>query len=120
MPPSLYRSDIDGLRAISVAAVLIFHAFPSVLTGGFTGVDVFFVISGYLISGIIIRRYENNTFSAWQFYGNRIRRLFPALITVLLFCFIAGPLFFSRTESRNLNLHISLGSIFGTNFFFFF
>ena len=57
-----YRSDIDGLRAVAVIAVVMFHAFPSLLKGGFIGVDIFFVISGYLISTIIFENHQNNTF----------------------------------------------------------
>jgi hypothetical protein len=84
------RDDIDGLRAIDVGAVVAFHAFPSVLPGGFVGVDVFFVISGYLISGIILLGLGQGTFSFLTFYYRRIRRIFPALLVVLLGCFLVG------------------------------
>src|SRR5471030_1373631 len=79
-----YRPDIDGLRAISILAVILFHAFPSFLPGGFVGVDVFFVISGYLITSIVVRNVRSGTFSFGQFYANRVRRLFPALGLVLV------------------------------------
>ena len=82
MPPA-YRTDIDGLRAIAVASVLAFHAFPGVLPGGFTGVDIFFVISGYLISGIILSELRDGSFTFANFYARRIRRIFPALALVL-------------------------------------
>ncbi|VVP12687.1 acyltransferase family protein [Pseudomonas fluorescens] len=85
-----YRPDIDGLRAIAVLAVLIFHAFPTVLDGGFVGVDIFFVISGYLISKVILTTLEKETFSIADFYSRRIRRIFPALITVLASCLVFG------------------------------
>lgn len=78
-----YRPDIDGLRALAVLPVVIFHANPSLVPGGFLGVDIFFVISGYLISLILFRQQSDGTFRFSEFYGRRIRRLFPALILVL-------------------------------------
>lgn len=77
-----YRPDIDGLRAIAVLSVIGFHAFPNHIKGGFIGVDVFFVISGYLISKIILERLNLGTFSFSNFYSSRIRRIFPALFVV--------------------------------------
>jgi peptidoglycan/LPS O-acetylase OafA/YrhL len=78
-----YRPDIDGLRAIAVMLVVNFHGFPQAMPGGFTGVDIFFVISGFLITGIIARELGENRFSLVGFYVRRIRRIFPALIVVL-------------------------------------
>ncbi len=78
-----YRPDIDGLRAVAVLGVVAFHA-TQVLPGGFVGVDVFFVISGFLITGILIRDCETKTFSITRFYSRRIRRILPALVTLLL------------------------------------
>lgn len=78
-----YRADIDGLRAIAVLSVVGFHAAPGWVTGGFVGVDVFFVISGFLISSIIFKGLDNGRFSFTDFYSRRIRRIFPALIFVL-------------------------------------
>ena len=78
-----YRSDIDGLRAIAVLSVVGFHAFPNWIKGGFIGVDIFFVISGYLISTIIFGNLESRRFSYAEFYARRIKRIFPALILVL-------------------------------------
>lgn len=75
-----YRPDIDGLRAVAVTAVLFYHAFPSALPGGFVGVDVFFVISGFLISTLIWQGLDAGTFSLRRFYGRRVRRLFPVLL----------------------------------------
>ena len=72
-----YRPDIDGLRAIAVLAVVGFHAFPNWVRGGFVGVDVFFVISGFLISTIILSSLDRNSFSFTEFYSRRIRRIFP-------------------------------------------
>ena len=79
-----YRADIDGLRAISILGVLGFHAFPGAVPGGFVGVDVFFVISGYLISGLIFTEIGEARFRFSHFYGRRIRRIFPSLIIVLI------------------------------------
>ena len=78
-----YRPDVDGLRAIAVIVVLNFHAFPQAAPGGFVGVDVFFVISGFLITGLIAHELDQKRFSLLGFYSRRIRRIFPALIIVL-------------------------------------
>jgi peptidoglycan/LPS O-acetylase OafA/YrhL len=80
---SEYRPDIDGLRAVAVLVVVAFHAFPRQVRGGYVGVDIFFVISGFLISGIILHSLKLNRFSYFDFYARRIRRIFPALIVVL-------------------------------------
>src|SRR6202035_6033864 len=79
-----YRPDIDGLRAIAVLAVVIFHAFPSALPGGFVGVDIFFVISRYLIGSILLLQLSEGRFSFRDFYARRIKRIFPALLLVLI------------------------------------
>ena len=71
-PNIQYRPDIDGLRAVAVLAVVIFHAFPAILPGGFVGVDFFFVISGYLIGGILLKSIANGTFSFADFYASRV------------------------------------------------
>jgi peptidoglycan/LPS O-acetylase OafA/YrhL len=81
-----YRPDIDGLRALAIAAVLAFHGYPAVVPGGFIGVDVFFVISGYLITGLIERDLRQGRFSMLDFYRRRVRRIVPALLAVLAFC----------------------------------
>jgi peptidoglycan/LPS O-acetylase OafA/YrhL len=80
----IYRPDIDGLRAIAVISVLLFHVDHELLSGGFVGVDIFFVISGYLITSILLRDIEAGQFSFRTFYDRRIRRIFPALFFVLL------------------------------------
>ena len=74
-----YRAEIDGLRALAVVPVILFHAGFELFSGGFVGVDVFFVISGYLITTIIIEDIENNCFSFVYFYERRVRRILPAL-----------------------------------------
>ena len=111
-----YRADIDGLRALAVLSVIGFHAFPNWLTGGFVGVDVFFVISGFLISTILFQSLENDTFSFKDFYRKRIKRIFPALITVLIFCFVLGWFVLFPQEYRQLSKHISAGAGFISNF----
>ena len=83
LPSAKYRPDVDGLRAVAVMLVLNYHAFPAALPGGFVGVDVFFVISGFLITGIIARETGHQRFSLPAFYARRIRRIFPALLVVL-------------------------------------
>jgi peptidoglycan/LPS O-acetylase OafA/YrhL len=90
-----HRPDIDGLRAVAVLAVVAFHATKRI-SGGFVGVDVFFVISGFLITGIILSGLEGNSFNLSNFFLRRIRRIFPALLIViasswLLGWFILGP-----------------------------
>src|SRR6202040_1367673 len=75
-----YRPDIDGLRALAIIPVVIYHAFPTWMPGGFVGVDVFFVISGFLISVILLQALQTGTFSFPGFSANRVRRLFPALL----------------------------------------
>lgn len=79
-----YRPDVDGLRAIAVLAVLVYHLNPGWLPGGFTGVDVFFVISGFLITKIVVADMQQGQFSFWGFYARRMRRIFPALFVMLL------------------------------------
>ncbi len=102
-----YRPDIDGLRAIAVVAVVFFHAFPARLPGGFIGVDIFFVISGYLISRIIFGELSAGRFSFINFYARRARRLFPALIVVLLACALAGWVTLLADEYAQLGKHIA-------------
>jgi peptidoglycan/LPS O-acetylase OafA/YrhL len=111
-----YRPDIDGLRAVAVLCVVIFHVFPSWLTGGFVGVDVFFVISGFLITGILLDQLLQNNFSFGDFYAARIRRIFPALIFVLAASLIAGWFFLSADAYRQLGKHVAGGAGFAANF----
>lgn len=113
-----YRPDIDGLRAIGVLAVVLFHAFPNSIKGGFIGVDVFFVISGYLISTIIFANLDRGTFSFSEFYARRIKRIFPALILVLVVCFTFGWFTLLAEEYKQLGKHIAAGAGFVSNFYF--
>src|SRR6185437_13567926 len=87
-----YRPDVDGLRALAIAAVVLFHAGFSAVPGGFIGVDIFFVISGFLITGLIIDRLRQGDFSFWEFYARRTRRIFSALFILLPVVHIAGYL----------------------------
>lgn len=100
MNVSQHRKDIDFLRAIAVLSVVIFHAFPDALPGGFIGVDIFFVISGYLITKKIINANNKNTFSFSEFYQGRAYRLLPMLFVVILFSSIMG-LFYSLPDRYN-------------------
>jgi peptidoglycan/LPS O-acetylase OafA/YrhL len=110
-----YRPDIDGLRAIAVLAVIGFHAFPAWIRGGFVGVDVFFVISGYLISTILLTGMEHGSFRFSQFYMRRIRRIFPALIVVLLSCMVVGWLVLFSIEYMALGKHVAGSAAFVSN-----
>lgn len=110
-----YRPDIDGLRAIAVLSVLIFHFFPSLLPGGFVGVDIFFVISGYLITSIIINDVKNQCFSFWGFYKKRIIRIFPALLALLVSIYTLGWFCFLQGDYKSLGKHIFGGSFFISN-----
>lgn len=110
-----YRPDIDGLRAVAVLAVVAFHFFPEWVRGGFIGVDIFFVISGFLISSIIYRELEHHTFSFIDFYSRRVRRIFPALILVLLSCLVLGWYILLADEYKQLGQHVFAGSGFASN-----
>lgn len=114
MAPSGYRPDIDGLRAIAVSAVILNHAFPAALPGGFCGVDVFFVISGYLITRILRAEHEAGC-SLLGFYERRVRRLFPALLAMLFLSMAVGYVFLLPTEYEALGAHIAAGTVFGQN-----
>ena len=113
-----YRADIDGLRAIAITLVLLFHFFPGYLPGGFIGVDIFFVISGYLITTIINHEIYTKSFSPVIFYQKRIKRLFPALILVLCTSFLYGFFTLLPSELRELGKEIAGGAGFVSNFIF--
>jgi peptidoglycan/LPS O-acetylase OafA/YrhL len=111
-----YRDDIDGLRAVAVLAVLLFHAAPGALPGGSWGVDVFFVISGFLITSLIVRDVDAGTFSFVTFYAKRARRLLPALAVVLAACALAGWYILLPGDFRSLGTHILSGALYVSNF----
>jgi len=108
-----YRAEIDGLRALAVVPVILFHAGFELFSGGFVGVDVFFVISGYLITTILIEDIENKRFSIINFYERRARRILPALFFMLFIVFIVAVLLLPKQSLLSL-----LESIFSTNLFF--
>lgn len=112
---STYRPDIDGLRAIAILPVVGFHAFPNWLKGGFVGVDIFFVISGFLISSIIFENLVFDNFSITKFYVRRIKRIFPALLLVLMISYLLGYFILFPDEFKQLGKHIVGGSIFISN-----
>lgn len=110
-----YRRDIDGLRAVAVLLVVVFHAFPAVLPGGFIGVDIFFVISGFLISSIILAGLRSGDFSYRNFYARRINRIFPALMLVLGTALIAGWVLLFPLDYRDAGRAIAAGAAFVAN-----
>lgn len=111
-----YRADIDGLRAVAVVLVVWFHAVPTSMPGGFIGVDVFFVISGFLITRIILADLKQRRFSFLQFYARRIRRIFPALVLVLATVLVLGWFLLLPTEYELLGRHVMAASVFLSNF----
>jgi peptidoglycan/LPS O-acetylase OafA/YrhL len=111
-----YRADIDGLRALSITAVIGFHAFPNAIRGGFVGVDVFFVISGFLITSLIVEDLERERFSFARFYERRIRRIFPALLLVLIVTFPLAWVILLPGEFQRLGKHVAGAAGFVSNF----
>lgn len=112
-----YRADIDGLRALAVLAVVLYHAFPARLPGGFAGVDIFFVISGFLIGSILIAGIEQGSFRFSDFYARRVRRIFPALLLVLGASMLFGWFALFPDEYKMLGKHVLAGAGFVSNFF---
>ncbi len=113
-----YRADIDGLRAVAVLAVLFFHTDIPGFSGGFVGVDIFFVISGFLITSIILKELQENKFSIARFYERRIRRIFPALFPMIVLSSIAGLYLFDPSGCRELGSSITSTTLFYSNIFF--
>jgi peptidoglycan/LPS O-acetylase OafA/YrhL len=110
-----YRPDIDGLRAFAVLSVVLHHAFPNVVCGGYVGVDVFFVISGFLISSILFSEIDEHRFSFTNFYGRRIRRIFPALAVCLAAVLAYGFVSLMPSELAQLGKHVFFGAGFLSN-----
>ncbi|MEO1610097.1 MAG: acyltransferase [Pseudomonadota bacterium] len=110
-----YRPDIDGLRALSVLLVIGFHFFPRRVEAGFIGVDLFFVISGYLITRLILHDLEKAKFRIGEFWGRRIVRLFPSVICVLVSLILIGWFFFTAEEFKKLGKHIAASSLYIPN-----
>ena len=114
-----YRADVDGLRAIAVLSVVLFHAFPSLLTGGFIGVDIFFVISGYLITGLMMREHgQSGHVRLGGFYIRRTRRIFPALILMLVTSLAIGWIALTSNEFKQFGKYMAGGAVFLDNFLF--
>ena len=113
-----YRPEIDGLRAIAVLPVILFHAGFSWFSGGYVGVDVFFVISGYLIAGIVLRELAAGTFSLAGFYERRARRILPALFFVMLVCLVPAWLWMMPRPLKEFGQSLVAVALFGSNFLF--
>lgn len=112
-----YRPEIDGLRAIAVISVIIYHLNENWLSGGFLGVDIFFVISGFLITGIIITEIQQNSFSLKQFYTRRIKRIYPAFITAMALVSFIASVIFIYNDFNQLRKTIELAIAFLSNFY---
>lgn len=112
---SNYRYDIQGLRALAVLSVFFFHLLPQYISGGFVGVDVFFVISGYLITGIILNKKEKNSFDFFAFYIGRFKRLFPVYIAFLIITLIASFFIFLPPDMFSLRNGVVWSSLFFSN-----
>ena len=112
-----YRSEIDGLRALAVLAVIFFHAGFNLFSGGYVGVDIFFVISGYLIASLIISEIDKKKFSIIIFYERRIRRIFPALFFVIIITTPLAWLYFLPSELQFYAKSVLSILVFSSNFF---
>jgi peptidoglycan/LPS O-acetylase OafA/YrhL len=110
-----YRADIDGIRAVAILAVVVYHAAPRALPGGFTGVDVFFVISGYLVTGILVAGDVPIAGKLREFYRGRIRRLAPALVVVLVTCLVAAWFLCVGTELAYVGKSVFASAVFLAN-----
>lgn len=115
-----YRSDIDGLRAVAVLSVLFFHCGFPAFSGGYIGVDIFFVISGYLITTIIVREIENNNFSIAKFYERRFRRILPALTVVIAVSLMIGFFLLSADGIIDLGFSVIATALFSSNILFYY
>ncbi|MFM2418338.1 MAG: hypothetical protein RL385_3061 [Pseudomonadota bacterium] len=116
--PLAYRPDIDGLRALAVVSVVLFHAGLGVFSGGFVGVDVFFVISGYLITAIIHGQLARGRFSIVDFYDRRIRRIFPALFAVVLTSVAVAWVWMMPFDLQGFGSNLAAMAGFASNFYF--
>ena len=112
-----YRADIDGLRAVSILLVVGYHAHPWLVPVGFIGVDIFFVISGFLITRIILSQIKTRAFSSMEFYARRIRRIFPALLVVLAATYLIGWAILLPSGFSLLGENIAAGVAFASNLF---
>ncbi|MEY2703269.1 MAG: hypothetical protein RLY43_1908, partial [Bacteroidota bacterium] len=115
-----YRPDIDGLRTIAIILVIGFHFFPEFINSGFIGVDIFFVISGYLITAIIYPQIQDRRFNLKQFYLKRIRRILPITLTCLIVSYVIGWFYLLDYEYSQLSKYIAGGAFSSVNFIAFF
>lgn len=115
-----YRPDIDGLRAIAVLSVIFYHSGFGWFSGGYVGVDVFFVISGFLITTIIVREIAAQNFSIAGFYERRVRRILPAIMAVVIFCLVVGSLLLETGDFENLARSSIANNLFLANMYFYF
>lgn len=113
-----YRPDIAGLRDLAVLAVLFYHLGFRTFRYGLVGVDVFYVISGYLITSLLVKDLEAETFSIRSFYERRMRRIFPALITVLLASTLGASILFDPPELAKFGKELLATTLFSSNFYF--
>ncbi|MDB6062107.1 MAG: hypothetical protein JWM78_2210 [Verrucomicrobiaceae bacterium] len=114
-----YREDIDGLRAIAVIPVVLYHVGLSIFSGGFVGVDIFFVISGYLITQIILKEIRNGEFSMLRFYERRIRRIYPAVLGLTIFVVIAAALLLPAQQFKSVGWTLIFINLYASNVLFF-
>ena len=114
-----YRPQIDGLRAIAVISVILFHAGFDFIPGGYIGVDVFFVISGFLITTILINQIDSKQFSFINFYERRVRRILPSYIVVTISTYIFALFILTPFDLKELSQSMSASAIFLTNFYFY-
>src|ERR1039457_3321390 len=113
-----YRPDVDGLRAGAGLALLFLHTGFAPFRGGFVGVDIFYVISGYLITSLLAKDLLHGKFSLVAFYERRMRRIFPALFTVLFFCIVAGAVLLDPREMTTFGKALVTTTFFVSNFYF--
>jgi peptidoglycan/LPS O-acetylase OafA/YrhL len=113
-----YRADIDGLRALAVVSVILFHTNIPGFSGGFVGVDIFFVISGFLITSIILKEVETDRFSITKFYERRVRRIFPALFPVIAATVVTGAYWLSPRALKELGSSVVATTLFASNILF--
>lgn len=111
-----YRADLDGIRGLAVLLVVLFHAWPETFKGGFVGVDVFFVLSGFLITSLIYGDVVKGSFRLRNFWFRRIRRLGPSLLVVISATAVVGWFLLLPDEYKQLGTHIAAGSVFASNF----
>lgn len=115
-----YRAEIDGLRSVAVVPVILFHADFALFSGGFVGVDVFFVISGYLITTLLLQDIEQGKFSLLRFYERRIRRIFPALFLVVALCFPVAWVLMLPEQYKDFSQSVAAVVLFLSNVLFWF